>query len=158
MKPESALIPVDKRVEKALELRAIGKSWAGIGRELGCDPRNLRKAVKARYPDVPDPIHTPESRRIYLAEKNAEYLDETGRQIGEALVDGKIPLKALPGTYKALADANHKFESRGVEKETFGNQLARTLFSSPNPPKVTLVVERKPEAIDVVPVEEEGEE
>ncbi len=67
MKPESALTPVDKRVEKALELRALGKSWAGIGRELGCDPRNLRKAMKSRYPDAPDPIHTPETRRIYLA-------------------------------------------------------------------------------------------
>ena len=79
------------------------------------------------------------------------------RQLGEALAEGKIPPKALPQTYKTLADSQHKFEGRGVEKESFADQLAKTLFSSPNPPKVTLVVEREPEAIDVVPVEE-GEE
>ena len=153
---DAALTVVDMRVEKALELRALGKSWAGIGRELGCDPRNLRKAVKSRYPDAPDPIHTPESRQIYLAEQNANLLDETGRQIGEALADGKIPLKALPGTYKALADANHKFESRGVERETFADRFAKSMPGRPG--KISITIEREAEPIDVEPVEEEREE
>ncbi len=154
---ESALTVVDKRVEKALELRAQGKSWAGIGRELGCDPRNLRKAVKSRYADAPDPIHTPETRRIYLAEQNANLLDETGRQLAEALADGKIPPKSLPPTYKALAETNYKFESRGLEPETFGDALARSMRGVP-PVGVKIIIEREPEPIDVVPVKEEGEE
>ncbi len=148
---------MDQRVKKALELRALGKSWAGIGGELGCDPQNLRKAVKARYPDIPDPVNTPETRRIYLAEQNAKLLDETGRQLDEALANGDIPPKALPATYKALAETNYKFETRGMEPETFGDALARSMRVVP-PVGVKIIIEREPEPIDVVPVKEDGEE
>jgi hypothetical protein len=43
-----ALTEVDHRVEKALRLRAEGRSWREIGKELDCDSGNLYRACVAR--------------------------------------------------------------------------------------------------------------
>ncbi len=151
---ESALTTSDRVVEQALELRAQGLSWRACVKALDRDHRGLMRLVERNCPEAMHPHLSPESRRAYLAEKNAEYLDEAGRQLKELLVSGEIGPKAIPGTYKVLADAGHKFESRGVEKESFGDQLARSMRGKP-PGKVTIIVEKQAEAIDVEPVEEE---
>ncbi len=120
-------------------------------------PTEFEKGREEPLPRCAGPHPHPETRQLYLAQQNADLLDETGRQLAEALADGKIPPKSLPPTYKALAETNYKFESRGLEPETFGDALARSMRGTP-PTNVKIIIERGAEVIDVVPVKEEGEE
>ena len=44
---EKQLTPVDRRIEKALAMRAEGRSWRYCARVLGVDSSNLIKHLKA---------------------------------------------------------------------------------------------------------------
>ena len=149
------LTPVDERVEKALALRAEGKSWRACALELKCDHRGLMRAVGRRCPDALTPQQTPESRRAYFTERNAELLDESGRQLGEALSKGELTGKVLSTTYGILADKQQRLEGWGsgsAEGGSFGDRLAAAMMASGRMPKVTITVEPDDEAIDVTPV------
>ena len=151
---ESALTPVDKRVEKALALRAEGKSWRACARELKTDPGNLIRAVKRRCPEALDISATTETRRVYFTEKNAELLDEAGRQLHDELAKGEISGKALATTYGILADKQQRLEGWGsgsAEGGSFGDRLAAAMMASGRMPRVTITVEPDDEAIDVTP-------
>ena len=155
MKPEVALTAVDQRVEKALALRAEGKSWRACARELKTDPGNLIRAVKRRCPEALDISATTETRRVYFTEKNAELLDEAGRQLHDELAQGEISGKALATTYGILADKQQRLEGWGsssAEGGSFGDRLAAAMMASGRMPKVTITVEPDDEAIDVTPV------
>ena len=157
--PESALTPVDERVEKALQLRAQGKSWRACARALGCDHRGLMRAVEVRCPEALNPQLTPETRRVYFTERNAELLDEAGRQLEEALAKGEISGKALPTTYGILADKQQRFEGWGREagdRASFADTMAAAMMKAGGG-KVMVSVEVETvnedgEVIDVTPV------
>ena len=79
------LSEVDLRVEKALRLRAGGKSWSAIGDELNTDSGNLYRACVARGYKSEQ-----KSRRAYFAALHAEIADEAGRQLLERLQNGEV--------------------------------------------------------------------
>ena len=156
---ESALTPIDKRVEKALELHAKGLSWRACARKLGTDHRNLMRAVECRCPEALHPSSTPKGRREYFSERNSELLDETGRQLGEALAKGEISGKALPTTYGILADKQQRFDGWGREKDdrnNFADTMAAAMMKAGGG-KVLISMEVETvnedgEVIDVTPV------
>jgi hypothetical protein len=143
-----ALTEVDHRVEKALRLRAEGRSWREIGKELGCDSGNLYRACVARgYNGVQ------KERRAHFAKLHSEIADEAGRQLLERLQAGeKMTSKELAviggiSTDKVRDAENWKGQGGGDE----GNWLA-TIASRLKPDQtLELKVSAPPKAIDVTP-------
>jgi hypothetical protein len=89
------------------------------------------RAVEKRCPEALDPQLSPETRRAYFVERNAELLDEAGRQLKEALAKGEISGKILPTTYGILADQQQRLEGwnrEGAEKQGFGDRLAEAML------------------------------
>ncbi len=149
---------MDEKVEKALALHAKGLSWRACARKLNWDHRNLMRAVERRCPEALNPNDAPETRRKYFTERNAELLDEAGRQLEEALAKGEISGKALPTTYGILADKQQRFEGWSREAgdtSSFADTLAKAMMESGNMSRLTVTVEKVEdgEVIDVTPGE-----
>ncbi len=146
------LTTVDHRVERALEMRANGKSWRAIAKALDCDHRGIMRAVKSRCPEAVDPQLSPKERREFFTHMNTRLLQKAGQQLDKALDNGEIEPRDLPKTYGILTDKQVKLEGwdgRKIEGEgSFIENLAKTLFTGGR--KVTLELEPT-EVIDVTP-------
>ena len=153
---EKQLTTVDRRVEKALEMRALDMPWRTIAKKLGVDRSNLIKQVKDRCPEAVLLQFTPKERRDYFTGVNTQLLQKAGQRLDEALDNGEIEARDLPKTYGILTDKQVKLEgwdrrSEG-EGSSFGEALAKSLSDGGK-----FKIEFEPrEIIDVTPEDEDG--
>jgi hypothetical protein len=148
----SSIESVDARVERAVKLRAEGRSWRSIGRELKCDAPTLRRQCFARgYRDLPA---QPRATRQELARRWTEIAVEATDQLRERLLESGDPptrkelaiLGGIATDKVAAAEGWNRPDPGGA-----GDWIKALTEKLSGLDSIELKVSTRPSAIDVTP-------
>ncbi len=104
---DKQLPAVDRRVEKAIEMRARGRSWRECGQTLGCSGSAIRRAVIRRCPEAAGREFKREALTLAVAGLYEQHVSQTLA----ALNAGQIRGFQAARLYLRLAQRQEKLEN-----------------------------------------------